>query len=235
MPRQEPQVFWERILGVPHRIQYLVYLPDGYDTSEAQWPMMLFLHGAGERGSDLEQVKAHGPPKLVSQGQALPFVIVAPQCPRGQYWTVALLSDLLDEATSSYRVDRDRIYVTGISMGGYGTWHLACAEPGRFAAIIPICGGGDPRQACRLQDLPIWAFHGAKDTIVPLDESERMVNAVNRCGGSAKLTIYAEAGHDSWTPTYENPAIYEWLLAHRRSDRLPVPPDWSSGDQGESQ
>jgi predicted peptidase len=194
---------------------YLLFLPQRYET-QAQWPTILFLHGAGERGSNLEYVKRQGVPKIVEEQPDFPFIAVSPQCPRGQYWSVASLGYLLDEAIASYRVNPDRLYLTGISMGGYGTWRLAAAQPQRFAAIAPICGGGNPGEACNLKNLPVWAFHGARDTVVPLSESEEMVEAVRACGGNVKFTVYPEAGHDSWTQTYNHPELFDWFLKHRR-------------------
>jgi len=144
-------------------------------------------------------------------------IVVSPQCPRGRYWLVPVLTGLLEELSSRYRVDEARIYVTGISMGAYGTWRLAAAQPERLAAIIPICGGGDPSTACEMKDLPIWAFHGARDPLVPLEESEVMVQAVRNSGGTVRFTIYPEAGHDCWTETYAKPDWHEWLLKHRRA------------------
>jgi len=126
------------------------------------------------------------------------------------------LNGLLDEILASYKVDRDRVYLTGLSMGGFGTWALAAAHPERFAAIVPICGGGNPADAGRLKDLPIWVFHGAKDRAVPLERSEVMVNAIRKAGGSPKFTVYPEAGHDSWTGAYTDPELYKWLLKHLR-------------------
>ncbi|MBD2100050.1 prolyl oligopeptidase family serine peptidase [Leptolyngbya sp. FACHB-261] len=192
---------------------YLLFLPQRYE--EQSWPLILFLHGAGERGSDLNRVKQHGIAKLVEEQANFPFITVSPQCPQGQHWQVSLLSTLLDQVTQTYRVDPSRIYLTGLSMGGYGTWYLAAAQPQRFAAIAPICGGGNPKQACELKDLPVWAFHGARDRIVPLSETELMVKALEACGGNVKFTIYPEAGHNSWTQTYNNPDLYAWFLEHR--------------------
>ncbi len=194
---------------------YLLFLPKGYEAQE-KWPMILFLHGAGERGSDLEYVKRHGVSRIVEEQEDFPFIVASPQCPRGQYWSVPLLSALLDEVIDTYRVDPDRVYLTGISMGGYGTWHLAAAQPHQFAAIAPICGGGNPVEACNLKDLTVWAFHGARDTVVPLSESEEMVEALKACGGNVKFTVYPEADHDSWTQTYNNPVLYDWFLQHRK-------------------
>ena len=194
---------------------YLLFLPERYETQD-QWPMILFLHGAGERGSNLEYVKRHGVARIVEEQSGFPFIVASPQCPRGQYWSVRLLNTLLDSAIAATHVDLNRVYLTGLSMGGYGTWHLAAAQPHRFAAIAPICGGGDPDEACNLKNLPVWAFHGAQDTIVPLSESEEMVSALKACGGNVQFTVYPEAGHDSWTQTYNNPALYDWFLQHQR-------------------
>ena len=119
-----------------------------------------------------------------------------------------------------YRVDERRICVTGLSMGGYATWALALLCPQRFAAIAPICGGGDPRRVSRIAHLPVWAFHGALDEIVPLDESTRMVQALQQRGAHVKFTVYPDAGHNSWTRTYDDPEFYEWLLKQRRTDRV---------------
>jgi predicted peptidase len=147
-------------------MRHLLYRPEGYDEDERRWPVIVFLHGAGECGDDLDLVKRHGPPRLVESGRDLPFLIAAPQSRRGG-WAVAALDRWLDEVVAGSRVDEDRVYLTGISMGGFGTWAWAAARPDRFAAIAPICGGGDPAWADRLKGLPIWAFHGARDRIVP--------------------------------------------------------------------
>lgn len=126
---------------------------------------------------------------------------------------------LLDEVTAAYRADTDRIYVTGLSMGGFGTWSLGIAYPDRFAALAPICGGNNPQQVSLLKQVPVWVFHGAKDTVVPLSQSEAMVEALREAGGDVKLTVYPEAGHDSWTETYNNDELYEWLLQHSLRSR----------------
>jgi len=204
-------------------IEYLLSLPDGYGKGGKEWPLMLFLHGAGERGDDVEKVKVHGPPKLIAQGKSLPFIVVSPQCPSRTSWSspeqIGVLTALLDEITEKYRVDESRVYLTGLSMGGYGTWALASSYPERFAAIAPICGGGQTRMARRLRNVPIWAFHGAKDNVVPLARSEEMVEAVKKAGGSVEFTVYPEANHDSWTVTYENPKLFDWFLSHTNNDR----------------
>jgi predicted peptidase len=200
-----------------HTLNYWLYLPDDYNEKpRARWPLMLFLHGAGERGTNLTAVLKHGPPKLANEGKKFPFIIVSPQCPTNQWWSVPDLSHLLDNVIAKYRVDKDRVYLTGLSMGGFGTWSLAGTNPERFAALAPICGGGDPAIAPRLRQLPIWVFHGAKDKAVPVKKSIEMVDAVKAVGADVKLTIYPEAQHDSWTQTYDNPAFYDWLSRQRR-------------------
>lgn len=195
----------------PVEINYLIYLPDDYDTKE-QVPLLLFLHGAGERGNDLKLVKKHGPPKLIEEGKKFPFIVVSPQCPLNKRWNTSDLIALLDYIVDKYKVDKNKIYVTGLSMGGNGTWRLAAEIPERIAAIIPICGWGDLFEICFLGKMPVWAFHGAKDPVIPVKASQDLVDRLNMCGGNAKLTIYPEAEHDSWTETYNNPEIYEWLL-----------------------
>lgn len=195
--------------------QYLLYLPEEYGGQE-KWPLLLFLHGAGERGADINLVKVHGPPKLIEEGKDFPAIVVSPQCPKGQFWSVEFLDDLLDEIVQRYKTDEDRIYVTGLSMGAYGTWSLALEYPHRFAAIAPICGGSNPVLAHLIQHLPIWVFHGAKDKVVTLENSQEMVDALKKLKADVKFTIYPDAGHDSWTETYNNPDFYNWLFCQKR-------------------
>jgi len=199
-------------------MKYLVYLPKDYDQKDS-WPVLLFLHGSGERGDNLDLVKKHGPPKLIDGGKQFPCIVVSPQCPKEQSWEPFKLTALLDEIGEKYKVDQDRIYVTGISMGGFGTWALASHSPNRFAAIVPICGGGDPARAKRIAHIPAWVFHGGKDPAVPVENSKKMVEALKKNGGDPKLTIYPEAGHDSWTEAYNTPALYEWLLQQKRTEK----------------
>ncbi len=198
------------------RMRYLVALPDGYEKQE-KWPLVLFLHGAGERGADLNKVKVHGPPKLIEQGRKFPFITVSPQCPTGRWWDASQLDALLTHVEKKYHVDSDRIYVTGLSMGGFGTFQLAAYCPERIAAIAPICGGGDPITARRTSHIPAWVFHGAKDNVVPVSRSREMVEALKARGAEVRFTEYPNAGHDAWTATYNNPELYTWLLSHTRS------------------
>jgi len=178
----------------------------------------------GERGDDLALVKNHGIAKVVEEREDLPFICVSPQCPADTWWSdhIEALDALLNEITSAYGVDTERTCLTGLSMGGYGAWHLAVTYPDRFAAVVPICGGGFlfhgfPERVCTLKDVPVWAFHGAKDDVVPLRESEVLINELKGCGGDVRFTVYPDAAHDSWTQTYDNPELYSWLLARSRS------------------
>ena len=223
---------------------YLLFLPAAYGAhAERRWPTILFLHSTGEAGANLALLlNPNGPPKLIetttaesstlqtpskaAKALASDFIVLSPQCPVSQGWDADALIALLDDVSAKYRVDPSRVYLTGFSMGGFGTWSLGMRHPHRFAAIAPICGGGDfvdigtglPGKRPALQSLPIWVFHGGKDTGVPLSESERMINAVKKVGGNndVRLTVYPDAGHDSWTETYDNPELYRWFLQHRR-------------------
>jgi predicted peptidase len=220
-PGQHHQVF-EKKITKNLSCNYLLFLPEAYGEEKQSWPLIMFLHGAGERGSDLNKVKVHGPPKIVRQRKDFPFIVVSPQCPKDDWWTdkVEVLINLLDDIVARYDVDTERIYLTGLSMGGYGTWALAAEYPERFAAIAPICGGGNRIMAFRLKDMPVWAFHGAKDSLIPLKQSEEMVNAIKARGGDAKLTVYPDAGHDSWTETYNNEQLYDWFLKHHKTSKV---------------
>jgi len=200
------------------RIAYLLYIPPDYAKATEPWPLVLFLHGAGERGEDLEKVKKHGPPKLAARGKQWPFICVSPQCPAKSWWPkeTEALKTLLDDVAARYHVDTDRVYLTGLSMGGFGTWALAIDQPNRFAAIAPICGKGDPKKVAAIKDVPTWVFHGGKDKLVPLKASQVMVEALKAAGAAPKFTVYPDAGHDSWTATYNSAEFWKWLLAQRR-------------------
>ena len=209
--RQSKEVFEVTIVKTIG-YKYLLYLPKGYNENDKTiWPTILFLHGAGERGNNLDLVKLHGPPKLAEK-KDLPFIIISPQCPAGQYWDLDILDALLKHAVSKYKIDESRLYLTGLSMGGYGTWNLAVRYPQRFAAIAPICGGGDTSKVCNIKNIPVWAFHGTQDKAVPFKMSESMVNNLKSCGGNVEFTIVQDGGHDVWTQAYDNPLLFEWFL-----------------------
>ncbi len=207
-----------------HRLEYLQYLPKGFSQDpRKKWPLILFLHGAGERGEFLDKVRIHGIPRVVEE-RPLPFVTISPQCPENHWWSdfLPVLDALVERAIESLNVDPARIYLTGLSMGGYGTWHYAVEDPDRFAAIAPICGGGlwaygFPGRVKAIQHVPVWVFHGAKDPVVPLQSSQVLVDELQACGGKVRFTVYPEALHDSWTETYNNPELYDWFLSHTKA------------------
>jgi predicted peptidase len=210
-------------------LDYLLYLPPDYNKDAAKkWPLILFLHGSGERGSDVSKVKVHGPPKVVEKDPdsalSKEFIVVSPQCPAGRGWKTDTLITLLDDVQGKYHVDADRIYLTGLSMGGFGTWDLASNYPDRFAAIVPMCGGGQTEMARRLKNLPIWVFHGDADPAVPVKRSDDMVEALKKLGADVKYTKYPGVGHDCWTRSYANPDLYTWLLSHKRGDAKAAEP-----------
>lgn len=197
------------------KMQYLLYLPDNYDKANTkQFPLLLFLHGGGESGNDIELVKKHGRPKLIEQGKQFPFLVLSPQNPgKKKLWDDVAVLNLLNAVVSEYHVDTARIYLTGLSRGGYGAWRLAINNPGIFAALAVICGSSAPYEyASWLKDLPVWVFHGAKDATIDMSVSAKMVEKVAIAGGDVKFTVYPEATHDAWTKTYENDALYEWML-----------------------
>ena len=212
-PNQTREIFSAEVTGTI-TFRYLRYLPEGYDGKK-KFPLLVFLHGAGERGDNLNSITKHGPPKLIKKGKKFRFIVISPQCPEGSWWNPKGLDALLDDFISKHAVDETRVYCTGLSMGGYGTWALCGQNPKRFAALAPICGGGRQSDAYRIGRKPVWVFHGAKDNTVPLKESQRMVDALRRRGGQPKFTIYPKAGHDSWTESYDNPMLYEWFLSHK--------------------
>lgn len=223
----------------PDGYDYLLALPDGYDPdSPHRWPVVYFLHGAGQRGRTLAAVTRHGPPRFLADppdltereraaGRILAstFVLIAPQCPQHEVWEDEPLLALLDRALERLQLDPRRVYLTGMSMGGFAAWSLGIRQPQRFAALAPVCGGGrladlgsalpDRREA--LLSLPVRAFHGARDPSVPLHESERMVEGLQRAGHrDARLTVYPDVGHDAWVPAYADPELYAWFLRHSR-------------------
>jgi predicted peptidase len=206
------------------QIEFLLYIPDKYGKDPQQkWPLMLFLHGMGERGSDLELLKRQPLPKTLDTLKDFPFIVISPQLPLTKIeWNDMIdpLAILLDQIETKYSIDTQRIYLTGLSMGGFGTWNFALRYPKRFAAIVPIAGGIKyqsteiPQNICDIKNLPIWAFHGAKDAAVPAWQSENLVNALRACGSDVRFTLYPDADHvESWLQAYANPELYTWLLA----------------------
>lgn len=198
---------------------YQLHLPPGVataDDKDTRWPLLIFLHGSGERGSDIAKVKVHGPPKIADRQKEFPFILVSPLLPADEDWDLAKLDAIVDHVTATLPVDPARIYLTGLSRGGHATWRWGAAEPGRFAALAPVAGRGDPETGCAVKDIPVWAFHGDRDDVVLPDGSFTMARAIRACGGrQARLTIYPDLGHNAWDPAYDDPALYLWLLSQR--------------------
>lgn len=196
---------------------YLLYLPKDYQKHHKKYPLVIYLHGGSQRGNDLEKLNIYGYPYLVAQGKQFPFIIAAPQCPEGRFWsTDNWLDSLYSDLTSRYRIDTNRIYLTGISMGGYGTWQTAVAYPYRFAAIMPLCGGcDDSSMICNIKDVPVWTFHGTADDKVDVGGTARLVDSLTACGGHVKFTRLEGEGHEIQY-LFAKPELYEWLLQHKK-------------------
>ncbi len=216
-PGQQVEAVFESSDGA--KVPYLIYLPKNYSTeSDQEFALLYFLHGRGESNGPLSLVAKWGPPKFAARGDDLPYIIVSPQCPRSDRWSSDTqqkrLTELLDAITNRYRVNEDSIFLTGLSMGGYGTWTMATNSPARFAAVAPICGGGDPAKAANLVDVPIWVFHGDQDKPVPFEKSVKMVDAIKEAGGTQiRFTTMENVGHNCWSAAYATPELYQWMRA----------------------
>ena len=207
-------------LAMQVSLKYHIYFPNNYHDSDTKFPLVLFLHGAGERGDNLRLVEKHGIPKMINNGINFPFITVAPQCPKFQYWSepvnVKTLLLLVEEIIKKNKVDIERIYATGLSMGGYGTLAIAKERPDLFSAIIPVCGGLDTTDIERLKDIPIWLFHGAEDKVVPVENSELIYDLLKPINPEIKITIYKGINHNSWEMTYNNQNIFDWMLKYKK-------------------
>ncbi|MCK9525691.1 MAG: dienelactone hydrolase family protein [Limnochordia bacterium] len=207
-------------------LPYLLYLPQGFEEREAtRWPLVVFLHGAGERGEDLLLVPRHGLIRDVQEGREFPFIILAPQCPVDWTWDRSLdaLDYLLEEIIAAYPIDTERVYLTGLSMGGYGTWHWACHQPQAFAALVPICGGamplmGFPARVEAIRHVPTWVFHGDDDQVVPRQESDKLVAVLQGLQAPIRYTKYAGVGHNAWSRAYAETELFPWLLEQRNME-----------------
>lgn len=197
---------------------FLLTLPDDYATDrKKRWPLLIFLHASGEQGDNLNAVRRHGPPKEIKDGRKFPFIVVCPQCPKEQpMWDPAVLTQLVDMVERRYRVDIEREYVTGISLGGYGTYDLAAANPGRFAAIAPISGGGSWLMTTVISRTPAYIVHGDSDPEVPVDEDRRIAQYLKDEGDDVKYVEVKGGGHEVWSDVYAGTEIYDWLLGHSR-------------------
>lgn len=214
-----------------HKLPYRLLKPEPIDPA-AKYPLVLFLHGAGERGADNEKQLKHGAREFAKaeNRKKYPCFVIAPQCPENDRWAdwsakslppeplppMRLVIELLKQAQAEHPIEPRRVYVTGLSMGGFGTFDLIERHPDWFAAAAPICGGGDVSAAERIAKIPMWVFHGAKDKVVPVKLSQTMVEALKKAGGNPKYTEYPDAGHDSWTATYKDRELFAWLFAQKR-------------------
>ena len=205
-------------LSLPGRVLPLrswLYLPPAYPASTQDWPLVVFLHGSGERGNELDRVKVHGPPRHAAQGADYPFILCSPQLEEGQRWQPDTLHALLAALRAQLRIDAARITATGMSLGGHGVWNWAAAYPLDLAGIAPVCGYGDPAAVCQARAVPVRAYHGDADTAVPLVRQQACVDALRACGGQVSFTVYPGVGHDAWTPAYQDPGLVPWLMAQR--------------------
>lgn len=218
-------------------LNYRIYIPENIDA-QTKLPLVLVLHGAGERGNDnTKQVnKTYGPQEILAYGQVnnAPAIIIAPQVPTEQMWAntawselahkmekepssaMAMTLELIEQYKKTLPIDTKRMYVTGLSMGGFGTWDVLQRHPNMFAGAIPICGGGDVTMAAVIKDIPIWAFHGSVDNAVNVSRSRDMILAIKKAGGNVLYTEYKDAGHDVWTRTYNNQAVLDWLFTQKK-------------------
>lgn len=213
---QSEDLSFSTIIQEQVSLGYRTYFPDGYSNAGPKHPMLMFLHGSGEIGTDLDRLTTAALPKFIEAGLNLPFVTVCPQC--NHMWDARSLALLLDEVVDKYNVDRSRVYLSGNSMGGLGTWMLANVAYDRLAAIAPVCppslNSFNPEN---FKGLPIWCFHGAMDSVVPINESVKMIRRLRKAGCEVKFTVYADADHDTWTPAYYDPELVGWLLSHQKT------------------
>ena len=212
----------ERVFADPAAgdVRYLLYLPGGDERRPPldRWPLILFLHGDGERGENLALVKREGLPRILERQRDFPFAVVSPQCPRRRRWSLEVLDRLLTDVLGRLRVDPDRVYSTGLSSGAVASLELAAFRPDRLAAVAAVAPNREPREPCRVAGVPVWLFHNAGDERVSAGMSRRLARRPRDCGGTARLTILPGSGHDAWSETYFRADLYEWFLRNRRHD-----------------
>jgi predicted peptidase len=218
-----------------HKLPYRLLKPLAVEDGK-KYPLVIFLHGAGERGTDNEKQLVHGVPQFATKAnrEKYPCFLIAPQCPEGKRWVEVdwsaerhtqpkepgepgrLTLELTDKAIKELPIDPKRVYITGLSMGGFGTWDLLARRPDLFAAAVIVCGGADEAAAPRIKDIPQWAFHGAKDPAVKPERSRHMIAALKKAGGTPQYTEYPDVGHNAWDPAYRDPKVYEWLFGQQK-------------------
>lgn len=196
---------------------YLAYLPNGYNKTEAkEWPLIIYLHGSSCKGSDLNRLKKYGPPYYLNKGMNVDAIVISPQCPSNKNWTAGnWFESFYKELKDKYNIDPSRVYLTGMSLGGFGTWDIASRYPEYFAAIMPLCGGGQERMVGTLKDIPTWVFHGDLDKKVSLKRSEQMVEALQELGSRPKFSVLKGQGHGI-QKVYSDQTIYKWLLSQHK-------------------
>lgn len=203
------------------KLSYYLYYPEGYESSpEKEFPILLFLHGGGESGDSLTAVKGNGPPKLIVEGKQFPFLILAPQNPyQKKWWNTRAVNQLLDSIVENNRIDKKRIYITGLSRGGGAAWEMAVQYPEKFAAMAVVCGMTPVPYASWInKSMPIWVFHGEEDKSIPISESETMVARLKEMGYNIKFTRYPEVGHNSWVKAYSTEELYTWFMQQERKN-----------------
>ncbi len=200
--------------STPH-YKYLIYTPNGYNSAQKKnWPVIIYLHGKSASGNNLNELKRYGIPFFIEGGMEFSAIVVSPQCPNGKNWTTEnWFEPFYNELVSKYNIDTTRIYLTGMSMGGFGTWALGIKYPNRFAALMPLCGGGKPHEVNVLRDVPVWVLHGDNDEVVPIKRSEEMVNALRRGGGNPIFTVLKGKGHDIHRQ-YADISLYQWMMQY---------------------
>lgn len=214
---QQTGVTFKKVNGGTAVANYVLQIPASYNEKTTKWPVIIYLHGVGERGTDLNQVKRSGLAARAAREANFPYIVISPQCKPNQTWDVAALNILYADILKQYNIDPSRVYLTGLSMGGYGAWDWAMKFPEKFAAAVPISGAGTASRACVLKDMPIWAFHNANDYTVGVAGSRNMVNALKACGSKVvKYTENLTGGHDAWTKAYNDPALYTWLSQQQK-------------------
>ncbi len=196
---------------------YLLYLPKTYAGTTRNYPLVIYLHGGSLRGNDLNKLKTYGVPYYIEKGCNYPFIVASPQCPGGKYWsTDNWFEPLFTDLKAKYRIDTNRVYVTGVSMGGFGAWQVAMDNPRTFAALVPLCGGcNDSTEICRIRHVPVWTFHGTADDVIPISETERLTNKLDQCDGNVRYSRLKNKGHDILY-LYGRRAIYRWMLKQHR-------------------
>ncbi len=201
------------------KMNYLLHVPE--DISDKKMPLLVALHGAGERGDDFEKISVHGPARYVEAGSYLPAVLLAPQCPKGLVWNLLTfeLKELIDYIIAEYDIDPCAVSLTGLSMGGYGTWEMGMSYPGFFSALAPVCGGGISWRAAEIGKTPVWAFHGGADTVVPPSNSYEMCDKLKASGGNVTLTVFPYDGHNVWNNVYEKTTVLNWLISARKTEK----------------